>query len=295
MRRRPLPLAVAAAAALAVTACAPQSSESGSSGSSSSAAESSGSTEECAPGSLETLEPDTLTIATDQPAYEPWVVGDEPESGEGFEAAVAYAVAEQLGYSDDQVTWTRVPFNAAIQPGERPFDFDINQFSITEERKQAVDFSSPYYTVSQAVITTAGSAADGATSIADLQDLRIGAQVATTSLTALQEVIAPSSDPVVFNSNDDAKLALQNGQVDAIVVDLPTAFFITAAELEDGVIVGQLETEGEGGDQFGLLLEKDSPLTDCVSQAVDELRENGTLDDLEQEWLADVADAPVLS
>jgi polar amino acid transport system substrate-binding protein len=294
MRRRPLPLAVAAAAALAVTACAPQSSESETSVSSSSAAESPAG-EECAPENLETLEPDTLTIATDQPAYEPWVVGDAPESGEGFEAAVAYAVAEQLGYSEDQVTWTRVPFNAAIQPGERPFDFDINQFSITEERRQAVDFSSPYYTVSQAVITTAGSAAEGATSIADLQDLRIGAQVATTSLDALTEVIAPTTDPVVFNSNDDAKLALQNGQVDAIVVDLPTAFFITAAELENGVIVGQLETPDESGDQFGLLLEKDSPLTDCVSQAVDALREDGTLADLEQEWLADVADAPVLS
>jgi polar amino acid transport system substrate-binding protein len=208
---------------------------------------------------------------------------------------VAYAVAEQLGYGENQVTWTRVPFNAAIQPGERPFDFDINQFSITEERKQAVDFSSPYYTVSQAVITTAGSAAEGATSIADLKDLKIGAQVATTSLDALEEVIAPTTDPVVFNTNDDAKLALQNGQVDAIITDLPTAFFITAAELEDGVIVGQLETSDEAGDQFGLLLEKDSPLTDCVSQAVDALREDGTLDDLEQQWLADVADAPVLS
>jgi polar amino acid transport system substrate-binding protein len=293
MRRRPLPLAALATAALALTACAPQDEESGSPAATSSATESAA--EDCSPANLETLEPDTLTIATDEPAYEPWVVGDDPESGEGFEAAVAYAVAEQLGYSEDQVTWTRVPFNAAIQPGERPFDFDINQFSITEERKQAVDFSSPYYTVSQAVITTGGSAAEGATSIADLKDLRIGAQVATTSLDALESVIAPNTDPVVFNSNDDAKLALENGQVDAIVVDLPTAFFITAAELEDGVIVGQLETGDEGGAQFGLLLEKDSPLTDCVSQAVDALREDGTLDDLEQEWLADVADAPVLS
>ena len=294
MRPRPLPLAALATAALALTACAPQDEGSGTSASASSAAGSSAA-QECSPESLETLEAGTLTIATDEPAYEPWVVGDDPESGEGFEAAVAYAVAEQLGYSEDQVTWTRVPFNAAIQPGERPFDFDINQFSITEERKQAVDFSSPYYTVSQAVITTGGSAADGATSIADLKDLRIGAQVATTSLDALESVIAPNTDPVVFNSNDDAKLALENGQVDAIVVDLPTAFFITAAELEDGVIVGQLETGDEGGDQFGLLLEKDSPLTDCVSQAVDALREDGTLDELEQEWLADVADAPVLS
>jgi polar amino acid transport system substrate-binding protein len=293
MRRRPLPLAALATAALALTACAPQDEESGAPAATSSTAEAAA--EDCSPENLETLEPDTLTIATDEPAYEPWVVGDDPESGQGFEAAVAYAVAEQLGYGKDQVTWTRVPFNAAIQPGARPFDFDINQFSITEERKQAVDFSSPYYTVSQAVITTAGSAADGATSLADLKDLTIGAQVATTSLDALEQVIAPSSDPVVFNSNDDAKLALENGQVDAIVVDLPTAFFITAAELEDGVIVGQLETGDEGGDQFGLLLEKDSPLTDCVSQAVDALREDGTLDDLEQEWLADVADAPVLS
>jgi polar amino acid transport system substrate-binding protein len=294
MRRRPLPLAALATAALALTACAPQEEGSDAAAPSSSAAGSSAAAE-CSPETLETLEPGTLTIATDEPAYEPWVVGDAPESGEGFEAAVAYAVAEQLGYAEDQVTWTRVPFNAAIQPGARPFDFDINQFSITEERKQAVDFSSPYYTVSQAVVTTGGSAAEGATSIADLKDLRIGAQVATTSLDALEEVIEPNTEPVVFNTNDDAKLALQNGQVDAIVTDLPTAFFITAAELDDGVIVGQLDTGDESGDQFGLLLEKDSPLTDCVSQAVDALREDGTLDDLEQEWLADVADAPVLS
>jgi polar amino acid transport system substrate-binding protein len=288
MRRRSATLAALAVTALAVTACAPQdeADEPAASGSSSNA---------CTAEELDTLEPGTLTIATDQPAYEPWFTEDSPENGEGFEAAVAYAVAEELGFDEGDVTWTRVPFNAAIQPGARPFDFDVNQFSITEERQQAVDFSSPYYTVSQAVITTAGSAADGAEGIADLKDLRIGAQVATTSLEVLTEVIAPTSDPVVFNSNDDAKLALQNGQVDAIVVDLPTAFYITAAELDDGVIVGQLADSGEGGDQFGLLLAKDSPLTDCVSQAVDALREDGTLADLEQQWLSDVADAPVLS
>jgi polar amino acid transport system substrate-binding protein len=292
MRRRPLPLALAAATALAIAACAPQeeSTDAASTSGGGSAA-----TGACTPDELDTLEPGTLTVATDQPAYEPWFVDDAPENGEGFESAVAYAVAEQLGYAEDDVTWTRVPFNAAIQPGPRPFDVDVNQFSITEERRQAVDFSSPYYTVSQAVITTAGSVADGATSLEDLRGLRLGAQVATTSLQVLTDVIAPEGDPVVFNTNDDAKLALQNGQVDAIVVDLPTAFFITAAELEDGVVVGQLEDSGEGGDQFGLLLAKDSPLTDCVSQAVDALREDGTLADLEQEWLSDVADAPVLS
>jgi polar amino acid transport system substrate-binding protein len=260
-----------------------------------SAAPSSAAGAACPKGGLSTLVPDTLTVGTDQPVYQPWYVDDAPENGQGFESAVAYAVADQLGYPKDKVAWTRVPFNAAISPGPKSFDLNLTEFSITDERKQAVDFSSPYYTVSQAVITTAGSAADGATSIADLKGLRIGAQVATTSLDVLSEVIAPDADPVVFNSNDDAKLALQNGQVDAIVVDLPTAFFITSAELDDGVIVGQVENSGEGGDQFGLLLEKGSPLTDCVTEAVDTLREDGTLADLEQEWLSDVADAPVLS
>ena len=288
--RRPSRAFVALTAALALAACAPasKSEDTGASGTSAGS-------DACSPAKLKTLKADTLTIATDQPAYEPWVVGDKPESGKGFESAVAYAVADQLGYKKDQVTWTRVPFNAAIQPGARPFDFDINQFSITDERKKAVDFSSPYYTVSQAVITTAGSKADGAKSVADLKGLKIGAQVATTSLQVLTDVIHPTAGPVVFNSNDDAKLALQNGQVDAIVVDLPTAFFITAAELDNGVIVGQLKDSGTGGDQFGLLLEKDSPLTDCVSKAVDALRDDGTLAGLQQQWLSDVADAPVLS
>ena len=288
MRRRSLTLVALAASTLVLTSCATEDS-----GDSDASAGGSGSS--CTPEDLDTLESGTLTVATDQPAYEPWFSDDDPENGEGFEAAVAYAVADELGYSEDDVTWTRVPFNAAIQPGARPFDFDINQFSITDERKQAVDFSSPYYTATQAVITTAGSAAEGAESLADLKGLKIGAQVATTSLQVLTDTIAPDADPVVFNSNDDAKLALQNGQVDAIVVDLPTAFYITSAELDDGVIVGQVENSGEGGDQFGLLLEKGSPLTDCVTEAVDTLREDGTLADLEQEWLSDVADAPVLS
>ncbi|GAA4307153.1 ABC transporter substrate-binding protein [Klenkia terrae] len=288
MRRRPLALAVLATAALAVSACAPQESSSDASGSGSSGGS-------CTPEDLGTVTADTLTIATDEPAYEPWVVDDDPTSGDGYESAVAYAVAEQLGYSQDQVEWTRVPFNTAISPGDKDFDFDINQFTINDERRQAVDFSSPYYTATQAVITTGGSAADGATSLEDLRGLRLGAQVATTSLTVLTDVIDPTTDPQVFNTNDDAKLALQNGQVDAIVVDLPTAFYITSAELDDGVIVGQVADSGESGDQFGLLLAKDSPLTDCVSQAVDALDEDGTLADLQQQWLSDAADAPVLN
>lgn len=239
----------------------------------------------------QTLEPGVLTIATDQPAYEPWMVDDDPTNKQGFEAAVAYEVAEVLGFDDEHVVWVRVPFNTAIQPGPKPFDFDINQFSITNKRKKAVDFSTPYYTATQAVVATGSSPAAGATSLADLAGLKIGAQVATTSLEALTAIV---ESPEVFNSNDDAKLALENGQVDAIVVDLPTAFYITSAELTDGVIVGQLPASTEGGDEFGLLLDKDSPLTDCVSHAVDLLRDNGTLDELQAEWLADVADAPVL-
>ncbi|MBB3675783.1 ABC transporter substrate-binding protein [Modestobacter versicolor] len=288
MRRRPLAtLALLAAATVSVSACAAEETADD-------AASASGSGS-CSPGDLPTLEDGTLTIGTDAPAYEPWFSDDDPTNGEGFESAVAYAVAEQLGYAEDEVTWVTAQFNSVIQPGPKSFDFDVNQFSITDERRQAVDFSSPYYDVTQAVITTGGSAAEGATSLADLKDLRIGAQVGTTSLDVLIETIAPDSDPVVFNTNDDAKLALQNGQVDAIVVDLPTAFYITAAELDDGVIVGQVADSGSSADQFGLVLAKDSPLTDCVSQAVDALREDGTLADLEQQWLSDVADAPVLS
>jgi len=289
MRRRPLALAVLAATTLAVSACAVEDDPS-----SDTAASSSGGSS-CSPGDLPTLEDGTLTIATDEPAYEPWFSDDDPTNGKGYEAAVAYAIADQLGYAKDDVTWVRAAFDSVIQPGPKSFDLDLNQFSITDERKQAVDFSSPYYDVTQAVITTAGSAAAGATSLADLKGLRIGAQVATTSLDALTEVIDPDSDPAVFNTNDDAKLALQNGQVDAIVVDLPTAFYITAAELDDGKIVGQLPDSSAGGDQFGALLEKDSPLTECVTTAVDALREDGTLADLEQQWLSEVADAPVLS
>jgi polar amino acid transport system substrate-binding protein len=250
---------------------------------------------QCTPESLETLTPGTLTIATSEPAYEPWIVGNEPENGEGFESAVAYAVAERLGYSADDVAWTRVDFNAAIQPGPKDFDFDINQFSITDERKVAVDFSSSYYDVAQTVITIEGSPAADATSVADLQDLQLGAQVGTTSLQAIESAIEPSNEPAVYNSNDDAKLALDNGQIDALVVDLPTAFYMTAVEIENGVIVGQLPDAGEDAEQFGLLLDKDSPLTSCVTWAVDEVRADGTLDAIEQEWLADAVDVPVLS
>jgi polar amino acid transport system substrate-binding protein len=236
-----------------------------------------------------------LTIGTGEPAYYPWVIDDAPESGEGFEAAIAYAVAEQLGFDKEDVVWVRTTFDEAIAPGPKDFDFNLQQFSITEERAEAVDFSSPYYETTQVVITTETSAAAGATSIADLQGLLIGAQVGTTSFDAIEQQIQPTAGAQVFNTNDDAKLALEAGQVDAIVVDLPTAFYLTGVELTGGLIIGQLpKPDGKSGDEFGLVLAKDSPLTADVTAAVDALREDGTLQAIADQWLADAADAPVL-
>jgi polar amino acid transport system substrate-binding protein len=226
-----------------------------------------------------------LTIATGEPAYYPYVIDDAPESGEGFEAAVAYAIAEELGFDASDVVWVRTGFDAAIAPGPKDFDFNLQQYTITPERAEQVDFSTPYYAADQAVITVEGSAAADATSIADLQGLLIGAATGTTSLAAIEQVIQPTAGAQVFNSNDEAKLALENGQVDAIVVDVPTAFYITGVELDGGVIVGSLpEIEG-ATDEWGVLLAKDSPLTAAVSAAIDALREDGTLDALVAEWL----------
>lgn len=234
-----------------------------------------------------------LTIGTGEPAYYPWVIDDAPESGEGFESAIAYAVAEQLGFAKEDVVWVRTTFDEAIAPGPKSFDFNLQQFSITDERKQSVDFSSPYYETTQVVITTEASRAAGATTIADLKEFLIGAQTGTTSLDAINEIIQPTAGAQVFNTNDDAKLALESGTVDAIVVDLPTAFYLTGVELTGGLIIGQLPEAGKG-DEFGLVLAKDSPLTADVTAAVDALRADGTLDAIAAEWLADAASAPVL-
>jgi len=273
-------LAGIALVALAITGCA-------------SGGSPSGDTSEAADEGYVT--PGKLTIATGEPAYYPWVIDDDPESGEGFEAAVAYAVAEELGFAAEDVVWVRTSFEEAIAPGPKDFDINLQQFSITDERKQSVDFSSPYYETTQVVVTTGDSPAAAATSIADLRDLLIGAQTGTTSFTTIESIIQPTQGAQAFNTNDDAKLALENGQIDAIVLDLPTAFYIAGVELTDGVLVGQLPTpEGSTGDQFGFVLAKDSPLTATVTDAVDTLRENGTLDDLAAEWLGGEGQAPLL-
>ena len=281
-------LGSAAVMLAALTACAPVDEEAPGAGPSPST-----SADPCPAGALTTRTPGKLTIGTDNPAYPPWFVDNKPANGKGFEAAVAYNVAERLGYPAPNVTWTQVPFNNAIAPGPKTYDFDINQFSITPERKQAVDFSSAYYLVRQTVITTKGSKLAGVTTIAGLKDAQLGAQVGTTSLQAVNELIKPTAKAQVFNSNDDAKKALQNGTVDGLVVDLPTAFYMTGAELDNGLIVGQLPQVGVP-EQFGLVLDKDSPLTECVTDAVDELRQDGTLAVLEKTWLAGTSGAPEL-
>ena len=286
MAKRSIPIALATAGALlaALAACSPEESPS----------EPVVTPATCSKDTLPTTTAGKLTIATDEPAYAPWFADNKPENGEGFESAVAYAVAEKLGYTREEVVWTRVKFDTAIAPGAKEFDFDINQFSITEERKTAVDFSAPYYLVRQAVVALKSSKISGKATLADLQNAKLGAQVGTTSFQAITDLVKPKTDPQVYNSNDDAKKALQNGQIDGLVVDLPIAFYITSAEVTDAEVVGQLPQVGLP-ETFGLLLDKDSPLTGCVSNAVGELRGAGTLTELEKKWLAEVGGATELT
>jgi len=245
----------------------------------------------CEKADLATIESGMLTIATGEPAYYPWVIDDAPESGEGFEAAVAYAVATQLGFSKDEVKWVRTTFDGAVTPGEKNFDFNLQQFSITEERKAAVDFSSPYYTAPQAIVSFKGSKIDGKSSIADLKDAKLGAAVGTTSLDAIESQLGLK--PSVFNDNAAGVSALKNKQIDGLVVDLPTAFYLSGVEIENGIIVGQLPSTGSG-DQFGLLLTKGSALTSCVSGAVDAITADGSLASITDTWLATNTGSPVL-
>ena len=270
--------AITAAAALTLTGCSSSDSDSTASAS-------------CDRADLATVTDGKLTIATGEPAYYPWVIDYNPESAEGFEGAVAYAVAAQLGFDDADVTWVRTTFDSAVTPGEKNFDFNLQQFSITEERKTAVDFSSPYYTAPQAIVSFKGSKIEGAASIADLKAAKLGAAVGTTSLDAIENQVGIT--PQVFNDNAAGVSALKNKQIDGLVVDLPTAFYLSGVEVPNGLIVGQLPSTGSG-DEFGLLLTKGSPLTKCVSDAVDAITADGTLAAITDRWLASGAGAPVL-
>ena len=264
----------------------------GSSDSSSSSGSTQANAANCNPKKLQTQTAGQLTVATDKPAYPPYFISDDPTNGKGFESAVAYAIADQLGYKKADVKWVVEPFNSSYAPGPKSFDFDVNQISITPQRAQQVDFSSPYYTANQAVVALKGSDAANAKSLADLKSANIGVQIGTTSLDAVNEKIQPDKDPQVYNSSNDVVTALKNHQIDATVVDVPTALYLTAAQVPQATIVGQFSAPG--GDQWGALLAKNSPLTACVSSAIDQLRSSGELAQLNQRWMSQAAGAPPL-
>ncbi|MEU8384339.1 ABC transporter substrate-binding protein [Streptosporangium sp. NPDC048865] len=287
--------ALGALAATAV-ACAPASETTtqaspASSGASGAAATAPGA---CTKESLTLKTPGKLTVGTDKPAFDPWFSDDDPANGKGFESAVAYAIAGRLGFTRDDVTWATVKFDSAFAPGAKQFDFDVNQVSVTPDRAKVVDFSKGYYTVKQAVVALDGSKVASATDLAGLKDAKIGVQIGTTSLQAVKDVIKPSSEPNVYNEQIDAVNALKNKQVDAVVVDLPTAFYVTAAQVENSKIVGQFGTASGEPEVFGAVFEKGSPLVSCVDKAIDELTASGELAKIETEWLGSAAGAPEL-
>jgi polar amino acid transport system substrate-binding protein len=249
--------------------------------------------ESCAKEDLPLLEPGQLTIATDSPAYPPWFQNNDPTNGKGYESAVAYAIAEEMGFSEDEVEWVVEPFNKSYAPGDKDFDFDINQISITPKREEAVDFSEGYYDVSQALIALEGSPAAETASLEELAQLKLGAQVGTTSYGYIVEQVQPEEDPFTYDNTNDAKSALRAGQIDGIVVDLPTAFYITAAEIPGSTVVGQFAQVGGEQEQFGLLFEQGNPLVECVNEAIGTLKEDGMLEDIERQWLSEKVDAPV--
>jgi polar amino acid transport system substrate-binding protein len=243
-----------------------------------------------------------LTIGTDNPAFPPWFGGgtktskwkiNDPATGKGYESAVAYAIAKKLGYAKAKVAWTYVPFNKAFAPGKKSFDFDINQISYTPARAKVVDFSKSYYDVNQAIVVLKGTKIGAIRSIGGLRSFKLGAQLGTTSYGFITSRIKPSRKPAVFPSNAGAVLALKNKQIDGLVVDLPTAFYVTAAQVPGSEIVGQFPTAGTP-EHFGMVFSKGNPLVKCVNDALAALKSDGTLAALQQKWLAKVAGAPVL-
>jgi polar amino acid transport system substrate-binding protein len=283
---RPSKLFVAIAAAAALAGAAGCGSTSGGTSTSNATASN------CTPGKLQTKTPGEFTVATDKPAYPPYFEDNDPTNGKGFESATAYAIATELGYTRSDVRWVVEPFNSSYAPGPKDFDFDVNEISITPAREQHVDFSAPYYTANQAVVAAKGSTAGSAKSLTDLKDATIGVQIGTTSLDAVNSEIQPSTEPKVFNDSNDVVSALKENLVDAVVTDLPTALYITAAQVPDATVVGQFSAPG--GDQWGALLAKDSPITACVSHAIEGLRSSGELQKIEDRWMNKAANAPSL-
>jgi polar amino acid transport system substrate-binding protein len=258
----------------------------------------------CNPSSEHLVKSGQLTIATDNPAYDPWYSGgvpkgskwkvNDPSTGKGYESAVAYAISKQLGFQHSQVKWVYVPFLKAIAPGPKSFDFDVNQVSVTPARAKAVTFSKSYYDLNQAIVVNKGTAIAKVHSIKGLRPFKLGAQLGTTSYQFIVSHIKPLQKPAVYPQNAGAVLALKNKQIDGLVLDLPTAFYAVAVQVPNGKILGQFSVGGTPTDHFGAVFAKGDPLVTCVNKAITALHQNGTLKQLQQQWLAKATGAPIL-
>lgn len=277
MRRRALVLTTAALA-LALSACS-----GGDNGTDSGEAEPSGEAASCEPGTLETLTDGTLTIGTSTP-YEPWYVGEDPTTGEGFESALVYAVADQLGYAAEDVTWENVTFEQIIAPNIKPFDFAAYQTTITDERAEVVDFSTPYLDTYQGVVVNDSGDYSGATALADLEGARIGVTAGQTSLPDAEAAWGDAVELVPYDEAGMAMQAMSSDQIDAVVMDVSQAVSASTVYFPDTSVIGTLPASGEPA-QLGFVLDAESPLTACVSDAVEALQADGTLDELATEWL----------
>jgi polar amino acid transport system substrate-binding protein len=249
--------------------------------------------DECARDQLATVTPGTLTVATGDPAFPPWVENDDPESGEGFEAAVVYALAEQLGYDASQVVWVRTGFDEAIAPGPKDYDFNLQQYSIREDRREVVDFSVAYYEPDKAVVALPDSPVASATSFEELREANWGATIGTTDLTYIEDIIG-ATDVAVYDDQAGTFQALQAGQIDATVVALPTALFATAVQVPEASITAVLPPDASD-EGLGLLLEQGNPILSCIDAALETLRSDGVLDALATEWLGVGGDIPAIT
>jgi polar amino acid transport system substrate-binding protein len=227
-----------------------------------------------------------LTVATDRPAFPPWFEGS-PKNYSGFEGELANEIAERMNLD---IKWVVEPFNRSYAPGAKDYDFDINEISITPEREEAVDFSEGYFNNNQGLLTMEDSPVADATSIADLKDVQFGAQVGTTSLDFINSQIQPNTEVKVFDTTNDSKSALESGQIDALVTDLVTTVYLRDFEIEGSVVAGQFPTE----EPFGMLFEQGNPLVDCVNQVLQEIKDDGTLERLQEKWLQDYLSVPVI-
>jgi polar amino acid transport system substrate-binding protein len=254
----------------------------------------------CATDQLHLLKPGTLTVGTDVPAFQPWFAGTgtdgpwkgvpshgtgNPASGQGFESAVTYAIADQLGFAHGDVSWVPVPFNESFKPGDKPFDFDINEISYNADRAQVVTFTDGYYNVQQALVAVKGTPIASARTFADLKQYKLGVQIGTTSYNYITDNVQPDQQPAVYDKSPDVIAALNAGQIDGYVTDAPTAYVnVLISQVKDGVVVGQFPTIGQQ-EYFGLVLQKENPLVTCLNQAIATLQSNGTLDQLQSKWL----------